>query len=554
MYHHRTGKVLNQLRKTSPCHELGKTSSLSSLDRLVDLTATFFDVPLAAVFIRAGHHFVLNIGIDLDACTKSEVMKICSTSMSDPKFRVVKDFHDPDEKLAHADLGTCSSLRFCACLPLESPNGHPIGAFSIADVEANPGFSETDRAHLQAFAAIAVDLLRSRKAERDRRASASALAALGHDIRTPMNGVIGMADLLAASQDLGDKHRQRAQMIKRSGTNLLSMIEPVFDVAKVESEAPVLVPEQAHLESLIVCEFQACQKAHADRSPNLQLTCDLPSDINALVDIARFKKLLSFFFEGAAALSPKEPIIFAARSETAAATLTLTLSTSELPVDDNHLAPIEALLSDEQEPAVSSIGSLGLKLLACRQLAAVMGGDVVTRRLDQRGIRLSVHIRLSLTPADSGIAVPSCESCGDEVGMTSVGDIDVLVAEDDPDMASLIEDFLEDAGHRVTIASSGATVMKILDEKTIDIILMDGQLSDVSGLDVAKTIRELPDKRAGLPIIALTGNVLAGDRERYIASGMNDYLAKPVESEQLIDIINHHCALSRETQLSGGTT
>ncbi|MEL6964819.1 MAG: response regulator [Pseudomonadota bacterium] len=540
-----------QLRKISPCSVPGKTALLSSIDRLIGLTAAFFHLPLAAIFIRSEHRLLLNIGNDADGSISSEILKVCSVSIDDCAFLVAGDLNHQDEACLHPDLGTFSHLRFCASSPLEAPNGQPIGALCIADVEAKSDFSETDIEQLQSFSAVATDLLVSRMAERNRRASASALAALGHDIRSPMNVVIGMAVLLIASKDLGDKHRQRAQMIKRSGATLLSMIEPVFDIAKIDAEEPSLASQDIDLETFVVREFQACQSKLINKQSDLQLTCDLPNNVDVLVDSVTFKRLLALFFTGSAALNTDETIKYSAVAKTAANKVNVTLSARDIMVEEDQLTCLESLLSTDEDPTVSTLGALGLKFLACRHLAEIMGGSVVVCRLDSCSTRLDIHVHLHLVPsAAATIDASPGESFASDEDTIDVGDLDVLVAEDDPDMALLIEDFLGDAGHRVTIAPSGADVMKILDEKTVDIILMDGQLSDVSGLDVAKSIRNLPDGRAMLPIIALTGDVLAGDRERYMSSGMNDYLPKPVESEQLIDMINHHCALSRQTQPS----
>ena len=114
---------------------------------------------------------------------------------------------------------------------------------------------------------------------------------------------------------------------------------------------------------------------------------------------------------------------------------------------------------------------------------------------------------------------------------------DILVAEDEPDMAFLIEDMLEEAGHRVTIASNGASVLKLLEEKTFDMIFMDGRMPDMSGFETTAKIRKLPNDRAKIPIVALTAEAMTGDRERFLSAGMDDYISKPVDYEELIKTI-----------------
>lgn len=104
-------------------------------------------------------------------------------------------------------------------------------------------------------------------------------------------------------------------------------------------------------------------------------------------------------------------------------------------------------------------------------------------------------------------------------------------------MAMIIEELLDEAGYHPTIAHNGATVLRILDEQPVDLVLMDGRMPDMSGFETTECIRNLPDDRAKVPIIALTAEALVGDRERYLSAGMDDYVTKPVNYESLIAAI-----------------
>ena len=112
-------------------------------------------------------------------------------------------------------------------------------------------------------------------------------------------------------------------------------------------------------------------------------------------------------------------------------------------------------------------------------------------------------------------------------------------------MALLIEDLLDEAGYQVTVAHDGASVLKVMAEKHVDLVLMDGRMPDMSGFETTRLIRQLPDGRADVPIIALTAEALAGDRERYLAAGMDDYVAKPVDYEALVSAIERCSSLRR---------
>ncbi len=219
----------------------------------------------------------------------------------------------------------------------------------------------------------------------------AAIAAMSHDVRTPMSGILGMAELLLAGNDLEEHHRRRIETIKRSGTTLLSMLDSLFDLARADGKEP-----------------------QSDK------------------DIARI---------------------------------------TERPAPE-ECARVRSKIAQETKP------------------------EPVW---------------------------------------------DILVVEDNADMAMLVEDFIEEAGHRSMVARDGASALKLLDEQHFDVVLMDGHMPDMSGFEVTKRIRDLPDQRAELSIVALTGEALVGDRERYLSAGMDDYVAKPVDYERLIAAINRCC-------------
>jgi CheY-like chemotaxis protein len=350
-----------------------------------------------------------------------------------------------------------------------------------------------------------------------------------------------MAELLLASKDLGEKPRRRAETIKRSGATLLSMIEPIFDVAKCESDESRLVLTPVNLKDLVVKELRRTQDNVPCEMHSLELTCNFADDLNVSADAAKLKKLLSYFFDAAAILSDEGPAKIEVAYQTSASNVHVTIGIAELKLEEERLSSLTALLSHEGQTSPVGLGALTLKLLVSRQLARAMRGDITASHSDRNLMSLRLEVTLQWAPSVEGPLVDASSDSYD--GKTTQGNdqgIDVLVAEDDPDMAFLIKECLEEDGHRATVAPSGKAVMTILDQKNIDIVLMDGRLADMSGLEVAGKIRALPDGRSTLPIIALTGDVMEGDRERYLASGMNDYLAKPVDYNSLVEMIDQY--------------
>ncbi|MEM9627047.1 MAG: response regulator [Pseudomonadota bacterium] len=384
-------------------------------DHLTRLAASLYDAPMAAITFTAGGRVWSKSTFGFEAAEHIDISTF-STHVAEHGETLIIENVATDQRFA-SDPGTASaqSLRFYAGAPLRTPNGQPIGTFCIADTRPRPGFTAADADRLQDLAALVIEQLefRSKHLESSHSKSKSAvcLTTMSHDLRTPMNGVLGMAELLLIDDDLSDRHRHRVEIIKRSGESLLSMLDHMIERSKLDAGS-----DHAAGDSPDVA---------ADLAPDAQSEQAAGEDVTGLSGNA------------------------------------------------NH-------------------------------------------DIEQRVIR------------------------------------DVLVAEDNPDMALLIEDLLEEAGYNATTAPNGASVLKILDEKHIDIVLMDGRMPDMSGFETTDLIRQLPDDRAKVPIIALTGEALVGDRERYLSAGMDDYVAKPVTYETLIKAIER-CGGGQRSQATSET-
>lgn len=339
----------------------------------------------------------------------------------------------------------------------------------------------------------------------------SLLASMSHDLRTPMNGVIGMAELLLTAGDLNDRHRRRIEIIKRSGESVLTLIDDILRLSKLEADGIILEPSTFDLHSLINELRDTFEAANPDET--LQCTVTAPPHRQAIGDPERLKELFHRFLRAAKESQADGPIHLK----------------TETPPDE----PTGIRLSLESiSNASKEWDDANICLAICKKLAHAMGGDI-----GMKASSLQLHVDLKQEKADAKTIAALEPSISSEARSGGRDIKEVVVAEDNPDMAMLIEDLLEEAGYHPTIAPNGATVLKILDEQAVDLILMDGRMPDMSGFETTACIRKLPDERAKVPIIALTAEALAGDRERYLSAGMDDYVTKPVNYERLMEAI-----------------
>ena len=369
------------------------------------------------------------------------------------------------------------------------------------------------------------------------------IAAIGHDLRTPMNGVLGMAELILTDDNLDERHRRRVEIIQRSGKTLLSLLDQILDLAKIDAEDD---PSQA-----VPFDLREILDQLTFNESGTELQVDVVDRLDAqhrfLGDAARIRKLLSCFVNSAAKFATDRPLHIVATAETGAVEeARIQFRTDNASIDAEAMHERLVLISGDRSSTTSHFDEAGLGLALCRNLAMTMDGTIGVDRTscDAPAFWLSVY----LSPDPAALDANSISEVRPVVRRGKSADQaksaatrSILVAEDDQDMALLIEDFLDDAGYQATIAHDGASTLKILGEQRFDALLLDGHMPDMTGFEAARLIRQLMDDNATIPIIALTGEAMTGDRERYLSAGMDDYIAKPVDYKTLIDTIERCC-------------
>jgi CheY-like chemotaxis protein len=177
----------------------------------------------------------------------------------------------------------------------------------------------------------------------------------------------------------------------------------------------------------------------------------------------------------------------------------------------------------------------GLGLAIVRRLVDLMGGSVDIKSILGEGT--TVHVTLPFKTATSDLGSVSLDS---PVRIPKTRSLNILLAEDDLSNQIVIRKLLEKAGHDVIVAENGREVLEMLAEKDFDLILMDVQMPVMDGVEATTAIRISPSlgRKKNIPIVALTAYAMLGDREKFLAAGMNDYLSKPFEMADLEKIIS----------------
>lgn len=367
-------------------------------------------------------------------------------------------------------------------------------------------------------------------AETANHAKSSFLASMSHEIRTPMNGVLGAANLLLSS-DLAPRDREYADIIKGSGESLLSLLNDILDLSKVEAghvELEILDFDLHGFFATIETVWQSRLKGKG-----LEFSIKIASDVVQVLksDPTRIRQVLfnllsnatKFTESGGVTIGVSQQRLYDDELETR----------FEVSDTGSGIAPeaqtlIFSKFTQADGSTTRKYGGTGLGLAICEQLSELLGGKIGCESIEGLGSKFWFTIRCA--PGDPNLV--NSDVFGIEIDeplpTEPVRSLNILVAEDHTVNQAVIRGLLEQAGHRVDIVSDGIEAVSAVMRVTYDLVLMDVQMPEMDGMTATRKIRDLPGETGKLPIIALTANAMKGDREKYLSLGMSDYVPKPI--------------------------
>ena len=361
------------------------------------------------------------------------------------------------------------------------------------------------------------------------------LANMSHEIRTPMNLILGTSQLLERT-GLNERQQNLLEVLQRNGQTLLTLINDVLDLSKLEAQELRIDRKPFNLTALLKATF--ANFAPSAEEKGLSMTLEVDDTLPTLVvgDSFRLQQILQNLLGNAIKFTAEGSIQL--RSQRIQATrgkviVRFSITDTGMGIHADAQENLFEPFIQADNSSTRQYGGTGLGLTICRRIVELMQGEIGVESEPNQGSSFWFVIPLdqagdSEDILEAQVLQPSAEEDSNS------GQARILVAEDNVDNRDLLVMLLEDMGYEnVVTVENGQEVLSKINDELFDLILMDCQMPIVDGYEATRKLREQNSPNSSIPVIAITANAMKGDRDKCLAAGMSDYITKPVVSDEL---------------------
>jgi PAS domain S-box-containing protein len=378
-------------------------------------------------------------------------------------------------------------------------------------------------------------------AEEANHAKSVFLAKMSHEVRTPMNAVIGMLDL-TLDTELSEEQKDNLVVAKDSAQNLLSLINDILDLSRAEAGKVMIEEMEIQVADIVknVCKGLAVLA----RSKQIDLIWSIDPKLPRVLigDAVRLRQVLMNLVNNAVKFTHQGKVEVHLKVDALSdkdCVVKFEVIDQGIGIPPKNLATIFDVFTEAHNTTARRYGGTGLGLAICKKLVEMMRGQLWVDSVEGKGsiFHFTIIFGYKAQAMSKFKEAASTPGGGDSLP-EECKNLRILVAEDNPINQKITVKVLEKFGWASTAVVNGQEVLDILEKQSFDVILMDDQMPILDGVAATKVIRR-EEKQTGLhvPIIAMTANAMAGDRERYLECGMDGYVSKPIDRSLLYNEI-----------------
>lgn len=414
----------------------------------------------------------------------------------------------------------------CNGLVYKSPHENALGAIIIAKDLTEQKRLASELIEAKNNAGIAI-----KKAEESSQLKESFLANMSHEIRTPLNAIIGFADILAKKK-LGKKENEHVKTIKSAGENLLTIISDILDISKIEAGIMFFEEKSFSIQDI----FQSVEDMLAKKAKEKDLDLLFKIDNNVpdmlLGDPIRLTQILINLTGNAIKFTSKGKVQVGCKllkKEAETSLIEFSVKDTGIGIPEDKLHFVFERFRQAESHTTRKYGGSGLGLSIAKQLVELQGGILSVKSKLKVGSTFSFAIPYKNTSEAQQEIAPM----DNKYNMKKLSKLKILLVEDNRLNVLLVQSLFSENNLKLQIAENGSVCIEKLKQTDFDIVLMDMEMPVMNGYEAATIIRR--DFKRNIPIIAMTAHAMAGEREKCLSLGMNDYISKPINANLLFE-------------------
>lgn len=513
------------------------TPAEESFDKITKIIGQSLGVPIALISLVDEDRQWFKSCYGIDATQTSRNASFCAHAIVKPSILHVPDALE-DERYRENILVTDEpNIRFYLGAPLVTKDGYALGSLCAIDTVPRYDITVNQLNLIETLAELVMTQLELRinkqRLEDAHNSKSAFFAGMSHEIRTPMNGIMGAATLLKNAK-LPESEEKYVNTILSSGRMLLEIIDEVLDFAKMESQQLTLHEIDFNLHESCTQQIELLKTIADEKDIEVTLNIDDKLPQYVFADETRIKQVLSNIIGNAIKFTDPQGYVKIDFSQDEENMLTISIADNGAGIAqdqiDNIFVAYEQILEHRKH---SKSAGTGLGLAITKYLIEIMGGTIAVESEVDVGTCFTINIPLKVSELNE-------EDIKENQPTHILTQLDktpeVLLVEDVITNQFIVTSLLEQIGCKVDLAENGQEALDKVQEKHYDAVFMDCHMPVMDGYEATTEIRKLSIEQP--KIIAMTANAFQEDRDRCFASGMDNFISKPVDMQKVIDVLN----------------